>query len=416
MKLLLRVFLLLLVSAPFALAALAWFALAEQPTLNTEHKLSHQDIARAKTIIKRHDPRHAGAGTIQTLAIGQQDLDLAANYMLQRAVRGSARVAIGEQTLNLAASAYLPILPWRPYLNVLLQLEQEESAARISRLQIGDVPVPPLLAGWLLQQLSARLPGSDEAALARSIVQRVEFSNGMLRLGYRWQPDALRALGTQLAGSDADVLAAHQEHLLALQKQEIGLRGSMIPTLQAMFRFARHRSEQGDAIAENRAALLVLGAWASERGTRALVPRAATEPRTFGLTLQQRRDFAQHFLVSAALAAGGDTTLADAVGLFKEVSDSRGGTGFSFADLAADRAGTRFGELATASPEAAKRLQQQLGQSLSEGDVMPPAREMPESLTEAEFARRYRKIGSPEYEAIVAEIERRLDACRLYRN
>ena len=33
----------------------------------------------------------------------------------------------------------------------------------------------------------------------------------------------------------------------------------------------------------------------------------------------------------------------DAIGVYKEVRDSRGGSGFSFNDMAANRAGTRFG-------------------------------------------------------------------------
>lgn len=46
------------------------------------------------------------------------------------------------------------------------------------------------------------------------------------------------------------------------------------------------------------------------------------------------------------LAAYAGTPLADVVGLFKEMEDSRGGSGLSFNDIAADRAGTRMGELA----------------------------------------------------------------------
>ena len=45
-----------------------------------------------------------------------------------------------------------------------------------------------------------------------------------------------------------------------------------------------------------------------------------------------RKDFAQHFLASAALAARGDSTLSNAVGLFKEISDTDRGSGFSFTD------------------------------------------------------------------------------------
>ena len=48
--------------------------------------------------------------------------------------------------------------------------------------------------------------------------------------------------------------------------------------------------------------------------------------------------------------------LSDVIGLYKEIEDSRGGSGFSFNDIAADRAGTRFGEKAVASEDSARGI------------------------------------------------------------
>ena len=64
---------------------------------------------------------------------------------------------------------------------------------------------------------------------------------------------------------------------------------------------------------------------------------------TLGLpTMRGRRDLAQHFFLSAALTAllGPDT--AEAIGLAKELRDSQSGSGFSFADLAANISGIEF--------------------------------------------------------------------------
>jgi hypothetical protein len=63
-----------------------------------------------------------------------------------------------------------------------------------------------------------------------------------------------------------------------------------------------------------------------------------------------RVDFPQHFLVSAALVLEGSGTLSQAIGLYKEMLDSRGGSGFSFTDMAANLAGTRFGEALQRDP------------------------------------------------------------------
>lgn len=59
-------------------------------------------------------------------------------------------------------------------------------------------------------------------------------------------------------------------------------------------------------------------------------------------TMHGRHDLAQHFAVSAALAVQLGPRTAEAIGIFKEIRDSQGGTGFSFIDLSADLAGVTF--------------------------------------------------------------------------
>ena len=61
--------------------------------------------------------------------------------------------------------------------------------------------------------------------------------------------------------------------------------------------------------------------------------------------LAGRRDLLQQFIVSAGLRVLAENGVPMAIGEFKELLDSRsGGSGFSFVDLAADRAGLRFAD------------------------------------------------------------------------
>jgi hypothetical protein len=128
------------------------------------------------------------------------------------------------------------------------------------------------------------------------------------------------------------------------------------------------------------------------------------------VTLSGRGDFPKHFIVSAALAAYAGEPLADAIGVYKEVADSRGGSGFSFNDIAADRAGSRFGTLAAASPASARKLQDRLGAQVRESDIMPATYDLPEFMPEPEFLRRFGGVDAPAYRQMMAEIERRVDA------
>ena len=59
-------------------------------------------------------------------------------------------------------------------------------------------------------------------------------------------------------------------------------------------------------------------------------------------TMLKRHNVARHFTLSAALVVLSGPQGAEAAGLGKEILDSRGGDGFSFADLCADMAGVMF--------------------------------------------------------------------------
>jgi hypothetical protein len=147
------------------------------------------------------------------------------------------------------------------------------------------------------------------------------------------------------------------------------------------------------------------------------LPEAVAWPRPVPqvITLDGRNDFAKHFMVSAAIVAYADTALADAIGLYKEVEDSRSGSGFSFNDLAADRAGTKFGEKSVAGKEAAQKLQRRVASGLVDSDLMPAWLDLPEFMSEAEFKRRFGGIDAPAYQRTMQKIERRVAALSVLR-
>ncbi|MGB3722774.1 MAG: hypothetical protein WA979_08150, partial [Pacificimonas sp.] len=130
--------------------------------------------------------------------------------------------------------------------------------------------------------------------------------------------------------------------------------------------------------------------------------------------LADRRDLALHFAISAALAANGEAGLTSAIGEWKELDDSLpGGSGFSFVDLAADRAGTRLGE-ALADPARTRGVQARLAK-VKPGDLLPlEALGLEEGLSEAEFEARFGRLDSDQYQAAVARIDAALDRLPLY--
>ena len=415
MRALFKLLFLLLLLSPVAIAIMIWLALSNTPQVAEQVTLSHQDIARAKQILKANDPRRLPPGTQRSIEIALADLNLASSYLVQHLAGGHSRLNAADDTLVMRASIELPKLPIRNILNFEAKLRAEEGRPVLDSLKIGELAMPGPIAGWAAERAVGLVSDTTQIAAALASIEDLRLFPDRVQLRYRWHPALIEnARQSLLTGVDRDALRYYHDLLVELQGKGVGTQGSVMPLLGAMFAAAGQRSQHADPIIENTALLTVLGTWASRRNIGRLVPGNIPRPGRFRLKLHRRLDFAQHFLASAALAARGDTALSDAVGLFKELADTNRGSGFSFTDIAADRTGTRFGELATRSAQDARKLQRYIAQGVSEKDVMPDARDLPEHMNAATFKQRFGNIGSPAYTSMMDEIERRIDNTPLY--
>jgi len=419
MRFLFKLTLWLILLSPVALATFVWFALEKQPTVAPSRTLNHADIARAQQVIEENDPRKLSTGTERKVRISEHELNLAANYLLQR-IGGSIQAKVRQDVAQLSGSVRIPGLPLKPHLNISLSVDNSGGKPRVSDLRIGQVPLPDLVARLVIREVLSRLYRTERGELAGDIIKDLELSAGQIAIIYRWQPDLIgRTRDILMSRHERESVAAYYDELTALQVAGRVRDGSLPGALQPLFQLAQQRSmSSGDPVSENRSLLLFLGVWAANKGMGQLLPTEARQGRIkgFRLSLDNRNDLGQHFLVSAAISSGSDSMLSDAVGLFKEARDSQGSSGFSFVDLAADRAGSRFGEVATRSVASARRVQQLLAAGLEEIDIFPKVGDLPEHLSAAEFQRRYGEIDSPTYNKIAKEIERRIAACFLYQS
>jgi hypothetical protein len=191
--------------------------------------------------------------------------------------------------------------------------------------------------------------------------------------------------------------------------------------LEIAFASARERSAGGSAVGENRAALLALGMLFGHPRIEGFVGGVLSEDdraraeRLEGAKLRGRADWSRHYLVSAALTVLSAEAPSNAVGLLKEELDAGGGSGFSFADLLADRAGTTFATTATRDEATALALQDRLAAGFVLQDFFPEAADLPEGLQDAQLQSQYGGVGGAGYEEVVDEIERRVSACAAYR-
>jgi hypothetical protein len=223
-------------------------------------------------------------------------------------------------------------------------------------------------------------------------------------------------------GPDTELTRATENHL-----KKLVAASSSIPSGKARFgellkvAFTSAHQEPGkmDAVQNNRAAILALGiALGDERLARFVGLNRKSkvmhqiEQLRNGTTLRGRNDWTRHFCLSAALAVLEHPLVSDAGGLMKEQLDALTNTsGFSFTDVAADRAGVRFAAAATNSEEDAEAMQQLLMKEFVVSNFFPRIDDLPENLTTEEFRSQYGAVGSDAYREKTIEIENRLNTC-----
>lgn len=404
------------VGAALVTLVLAWLAFQRAPLVDRAANPSPDDVRRARALLVQHDPRRARAGKARTITLTQHDATLLSQYAASRWRTARSRVALRARGARVQVSVATPANPLGAWLNIEAELGDADGMPAINRLWLGRLPVPGFAAALVLDWLFARLDVDAPITMARDMVRRTTFTPDSVRVSYEWRADAAgRVRDMLLAPADLARLEAYHGRLASFIATTPAGATLPLPQLMApLFTLAMERSVAGNAGAENRAAMATLSLYVTGRSLGRWSKRARAWPKApqRRITLAGREDLAKHFLVSAVVAAEADRGLADAVGLTKEVDDSRGGSGFSFVDLAADRAGTRFGERAVGDAVA---LQAAIAAGAAESAIMPDIARLPESMTEREFVSRFGGVGGPGYQAMVDTIERRIAGVLLLR-
>ncbi len=121
-------------------------------------------------------------------------------------------------------------------------------------------------------------------------------------------------------------------------------------------------------------------------------------------TMRERSDLTKHFFVSAHLVVAGGKLATSSVGLAKEMMDSQGGSGFSFIDMAANRAGIVFAEHVLAG----KISLADLARGFHVDDFLPTLRGLEEGLSANDLQKNYGGAGQATIAEEIDQIEQRV--------
>lgn len=197
-----------------------------------------------------------------------------------------------------------------------------------------------------------------------------------------------------------------------------------VELLQMSFAFAEDNSHGTNAVEPNKAAILALGVILGEEKVAEVAGRPIDVERRpeikalyKRISVRGRNDLPRHFWVSSALSVLSDDNRSMTVGITKELMDATaGGSGFSFVDLTADRAGTLLARAATKNASSAQALQLEIRKGVEIGDFFPEIEGLPEGINRDDFQNKYGGLGGTETTRIVEEIRLRLSKCSLLRS
>jgi len=406
------------------------FGLQSQPKVQSNSTLTHEDVARVKQFLQANDPRKLKPGELRHAVIAARDLNLLLSYAFMQSHRyqkAFGQVRFFDHRMQLDVTYRMPENPFGNYLNISVRMQTKSGQLEIQQLAIGGLTIPRWLiraafisADWLLRR-------DEQYRIVKELlgsIKSVAIEHEEIMIEYQWRPELFRRLRKKgeaffLTTDEKERLKIYAEQLAIISKPLSGQSVSLTRLFLPLFQLAQQRTQNGsNAMDEHRALIFNLAALSIGRDMNTLMQardgKRFPSPGKVKLTLLGRKDLAKHFLVSAAITVSGGTGLANLAGVFKELDDSRQGSGFSFADLAADRAGVRFGELASGSPQSASWLLMCMSQPIEESDFMPSIDHLPERIQELAFKRTYRDLDSESYRAMEAEIDRRIAACRIY--
>ena len=354
-----------------------------------------------------------------------------------RGIKGfKGRVNVTPIGIKIAFTFELPVNPFGNYINMTGTITPSQTGLELYNVSMGSIELPGNVAISFAEALLNRLlSGKKTGTRLIKSIESITVKNSKVTLVYHVIPN-LKKIVEDTKGrvknirddlallGDPTVVKFYYHKLCDFHKQVADITYDEVSLgfyLSTVFSVAKKRSLMGEnPVEENKAGLLALAIYLGSANFNSVVGAIDKEtlrickPSGSHIVLANRSDLRLHFIYSAALKVISNSGLSFTLGEFKELLDSqKGGSGFSFADLAADLAGIRFAELALDS-SGALRIQRMAAELTHEEVFFPSISALPEDIPQHLFEKRG-GIESDYYKKYLAIINDRIDKLTLYK-
>jgi len=431
MKIIIKLLLLLIFMMVFvAPAALFVLSIEKVPLINEHQNLSYDNMNRVKKIIEKAKPSQIRIRQTKKFTISEPDLNLVASYGINQGFKVEnffAQIQLSENHIKLQSTYRIISTPMGDYLNIIVGFKAQGPKIEIENVKIGRVIIPGVIINPVILFIDRLLMDYgfyQDVKVNSDAIKNISVQKKLLTVLYEWDPKAIANLQESgkyilIPDEHQDRLLVYYDHLANIVKPYKGKKVSIARILQPMFEFAAQQSTiSNNPIMENKAVLQVLSLYSTNNRINDFIRKERQDeirrPVRVTMILKGRDDLTKHYLVSAGISVSAGSAIANFIGLAKEVDDSDGGSGFSFADLAADKAGVTLGEHAIASTNNARLLQKKMSGALKEPYFMPAIDRLPEGIMKIEFKKKYKNLDSKTYALVNDEISSRIKKCRVY--
>ena len=408
------------------------FVSADSALVASSTTIDSRTAARIKRIVRQIEYASYFNRT-WTLVITQQDLNgiLAMGARAVKRIKATGSISGAHGTI-LNFSLHSPENPFGQFINITVITAPDSDGITIRQLKIGQLSLHDRVAQSIIESAIAYLLGEQHSADVLNAVKTISTRNNKLIIQYQPLPNLGKIVAhglnqSGLIGGDLKAFATpaairfHYQELC--QQFDAKKTRALTHYLADRFSDAALRSNTLEqAITENRAALTALAIFFGSYKFNTIInaipaneikrcQRRASKPHLAG-----RKDLSLHFIYSAMIKLMSDSNISWTVGEFKELSDAfRGGSGFSFTDLAADQAGIQFATFAT-QPSTARELHKRTELLEDESNFFPSVADLSEGISQQQFEQDYGGIEGETYLTLVDDINTRIHQLPLYKN
>jgi len=383
--------------------------------------ISPSEMKIAKDSVKNVMDKLASYRTFVEFTFTAEDLDAISKLTTHLLPNTRVVVTTSRYGLSLSISTKINLFA-EFYINNHCLLINNGDGAVFEECKLGNLPVHGFLVKWLINSVVYLVMGEEVSNTTNDLLVSAQHNQNSLLLKAKKSKffkeevnesiskvGDLATLYTQSSNVPPEVVQIYIDEISLVHASDLN------DYLKPLFSLAAQRSVNGNAVDENAAIIWALAVTFGDYRFASLIGMKRNMGNKKVPLLRGRDDLTKHFIYSAALQQLGGVQIGLSIGEAKELLDSiSGGSGFSFADLAADKAGLKFAEYITSNNDNAEQAQVLFKRSEDENYFFPFVRDLPEDQSNIDFIRIYKDIDSLIYKETIKKIDKQISKLRLY--